>query len=198
MRVSYDELLNKFKIILMSRGFTEEMAEAVAAVFAGNSLDGVYSHGVNRFPRVVGYLDSGDIDPNADAECVLSMGAIERWGGHRGFGPLNAKRAMDRACELAKEYGIGICWSNTMPNMPAWGGKDNRIGNNPFVLAIPRTNGRHVVMDCAVSQFSYGKIEETRMKGQKLPVPGGYDTQGNLTADPAEIEASGRVFPMGY
>lgn len=76
----------------MSRGFTEEMAEAVAAVFAGNSLDGVYSHGVNRFPRVVGYLDSGDIDPNADAECVLSMGAIERWGGHRGVGPLNAKR----------------------------------------------------------------------------------------------------------
>ena len=35
------------------------------------------------------------------------MGAIERWDGHRGFGPLNAKRAMDRACELAKENGIG-------------------------------------------------------------------------------------------
>ena len=33
------------------------------------------------------------------------MGAIERWDGHRGFGPLNAKRAMDRACELAKENG---------------------------------------------------------------------------------------------
>lgn len=225
MRVSYDELSDRFKTILMSRGFTEERAEAAAAVFAGNSLDGVYSHGVNRFPRVVGYLDSGDIDPNAEAECVLSMGAIERWDGHRGFGPLNAKKAMDRACELAKEYGIGmvalgnnnhwmrggsygwqaadqgcigICWSNTMPNMPAWGGKDNRIGNNPFVLAIPRTNGTHVVMDCAVSQFSYGKIEETRMKGEKLPVPGGYDTKGNLTVDPAEIEASGRVLPMGY
>ncbi len=225
MRISYEELLNKFQTILASRGFTEENARAAATVFAGNSLDGVYSHGINRFPRVVSYLDKGEIDPKAVAGCELSMGAIERWNGHRGFGPLNAKLAMDRACELAKEYGvgvvalgnnnhwmrggsygwqaadqgcIGICWSNTMPNMPAWGGKDRKIGNNPFIMAIPRTNGKHVVIDCAVSQFSYGKIEEARLKGQNLPVPGGYDTQGNLTTDPAEIEKTWRVLPMGY
>lgn len=44
----------------------------------------------------------GEIDPNAKATCEMQMGAIERWDGHRGFGPLNAKKAMDRACELAK------------------------------------------------------------------------------------------------
>lgn len=93
---------------------------------------------------------------------------------------------------------IGICWSNTMPNMPAWGGKNRKIGNNPLIFAIPRSNGEHVVLDCAVSQFSYGKIEETRMKGEQLPVPGGYDTEGNLTTDPAQIEKTWRVLPMGY
>ena len=62
---------------------------------------------LNRFPRVVSYLEKGEIDPNARATCEMKMGAIERWDGHRGFGPLNAKRAMDRACELAKENGIG-------------------------------------------------------------------------------------------
>ena len=67
---------------------------------------GVYSHGLNRFPRVVSYLEKGEIDPNARATCEMKMGAIERWDGHRGFGPLNAKRAMDRACELAKENGL--------------------------------------------------------------------------------------------
>ena len=134
------------------------------------------------------------------------MGAIERWDGHRGFGPLNAKRAMDRACELAKENGIGcvalgnnnhwmrggtygwlaadhgcigICWSNTMPNMPAWGGLNRKIGNNPLIMAVPRSNGEHAMIDCAVSQFSYGKIEDCRLKGLKLPVPGGYDTREN-------------------
>ena len=155
----------------------------------------------------------------------MRMGAIERWDGHRGFGPLNAWRAMERACALAKEYGvgvvalgnnnhwmrggtygwlaadlgcIGICWSNTMPNMPAWGGKDRKIGNNPLVMAVPRSNGEHAVIDCAVSQFSYGKIEDCRLRGVQLPVPGGYNEAGELTCDPAEIEKTWRVLPMGY
>jgi len=82
--------------------------------------------------------------------------------------------------------------------MPAWGGKDKKIGNNPFIISVPRSNGQHLVVDCAVSQFSYGKIEEYKLKGLQLPVYGGYDTKGNLTTDPAEIEKSWRVLPMGY
>lgn len=225
VRVSYAELLAEFKRVLSSRGFEEKMAEDAAMVFAQNSLDGIYSHGINRFPRVVSYLDKGEIKPENVATRTEAHEAMERWDGHRGFGPLNAKRAMDRACVLAKEYGIGlvalgnnnhwmrggtygwqaadqgyigICWSNTMPNMPAWGGKDKKIGNNPFIFAVPRSNGEHVVVDCAVSQFSYGKIEEARLKGQQLPVPGGYDEKGNLTTDPAAIEKTWRVLPMGY
>ena len=224
-RVPYETMVNEFKRVLVKKGFTEDRAEAAAVIFAQNSLAGVYSHGLNRFPRVVEYLEKGEIDPDIVAECELQMGAFERWNGHRGFGPLNARLAMDRACELAKEYGIGlvalgnnnhwmrggsygfqaadkgcigICWSNTCPNMPAWGGRDRKIGNNPFIMSIPRSSGKHAVIDCAVSQFSYGKIEEAKLKGQQLPVPGGYDTKGNLTTDPAEIEKTWRVLPMGY
>ena len=224
-RVPYETMVNEFKRVLVKKGFTEDRAEAAAVIFAQNSLAGVYSHGLNRFPRVVEYLDKGEIDPDIVAEGELQMGAFERWNGHRGFGPLNARLAMDRACELAKEYGIGlvalgnnnhwmrggsygfqaadkgcigICWSNTCPNMPAWGGRDRKIGNNPIIFAVPRSNGQHVVIDCAVSQFSYGKIEDCRLKGVQLPVPGGYDTNGNLTTDPAEIEKTWRVLPMGY
>ena len=225
LRIKYEELLKEFERVLISRGFNEKNALDAATVFAQNSLDGIYSHGINRFPRVVEYLDKGEINPDVVATCEMSMGAIERWEGHRGFGPLNAKQAMDRAIELARQYGIGmvalgnsnhwmrggsygwqaanagcigICWSNTMPNMPAWGGKDRKIGNNPLILSVPKSNGDHVVVDCAVSQFSYGKIEEARLKGQKLPVPGGYDEDGNLTTDPGAIEKTWRVLPMGY
>ena len=224
-RIAYEEMKRQFARVLESRGFSAEDARSAGEIFAQNSLAGVYSHGLNRFPRVVEYLDKGEIDPNARATCVMRMGAIERWDGHRGFGPLNAWRAMKRACALAKEYGvgvvalgnnnhwmrggtygwlaadlgcIGICWSNTMPNMPAWGGKDRKIGNNPLVMAVPRSNGEHAVIDGAVSQFSYGKIEDCRLRGVQLPVPGGYDEAGELTTDPAEIEKTWRVLPMGY
>jgi 3-dehydro-L-gulonate 2-dehydrogenase len=225
MRVPYETMVKEFKRVLVKKGFKEERAEAAAVIFAQNSLAGVYSHGLNRFPRVVEYLEKGEIDPDIEAVCEIKMGAFERWNGKRGFGPLNAKLAMDRACELAKEFGIGIvalgnnnhwmrggsygfqaadqgcigiCWSNTCPNMPAWGGKDRKIGNNPFICAVPRSNGMHAVIDCAVSQFSYGKLEEYKLKGKPLPVPGGYDTSGNLTTDAGEIEKSWRVLPMGY
>ena len=55
-----------------------------------------------------------------------------------------------------------------------------------------------MIVDCALSQFSFGKIEECRLKGIDLPVPGGYDEDGNLTTNPAAIEKTWRVLPMGY
>lgn len=225
MRVKFEDMVKEFKRVLIKYNFNEKQAQDAAEIFAQNSMAGVFSHGLNRFPVVVNYLKKGEIDPKMIAECEGKEGSFERWNGHRGFGPLNAKMAMDRAVELAKENGIGlvalgnnnhwmrggsygwqaadqgcigICWSNTCPNMPAWGGKDRKIGNNPFIMAIPRSNGEHVVIDCAVSQFSYGKMEDCRLKGIKLPVPGGYDSEGNLTTDPEEIEKTWRVLPMGY
>jgi 3-dehydro-L-gulonate 2-dehydrogenase len=224
-RVPYQKMTEEFARVLRKRGFTSEDAAAAAEIFARNSLAGVYSHGLNRFPRLVSYLDKGLIDPQVKATCIASFGNMERWDGHQGFGPLNAALAMRRACAIAKERGmglvalgnnnhwmrggtygwqaaeegcIGICWSNTMPNMPAWGAKECRIGNNPLVMAIPRSNGEHVLVDCAMSQFSYGKLETTRLSGQQLPVPGGYNRAGELTTDPEEIERSCRPLPMGY
>ena len=107
-RVPYEEMVAQFARVLEKKGFTASDAQDAAIIFAQNSLAGVFSHGLNRFPRVVSYLEKGEIDPAARATCVSSMGSIERWDGHRGFGPLNAKRAMDRACELAKQNGVGV------------------------------------------------------------------------------------------
>ena len=225
MRIQYEVMVKEFERVLEKYGFAPERARDAAVIFAQNSLAGVYSHGLNRFPVAVNYLRKGEIDPAVVATCTASFGGMERWDGHRGFGPLNAKLAMDRAVELAKANGIGlvalgnnnhwmrggtygwqaadagcigICWSNTCPNMPAWGAKDPRIGNNPLIMAVPRTNGEHVVVDCAMSQFSYGKMETTRLAGKQLPVYGGYDANGDLTKDPAAIEESRRTLPAGY
>lgn len=225
MRVPYEMMLKEFQRVLIKKGVDEKTAFDAATNFAQTSLDGVYSHGINRFARVISYIDKGAIDPKAQPVCEMKCGTMERWNGNLALGNTNASKAMERACELAKEYGvgivalrntnhwmrggafgrqaadtgcIGICWTNTMPNMPAYGAKDRRLGNNPFIMAVPRSNGEHVVIDCALSQFSYGKIEEHKLKGKPLPVPGGYDSEDNLTTDAAEIEKTWRVLPIGF
>lgn len=224
MRISFEEMKSEFKRVLVKKGFNEKMADESAQLFTETSCDGVYSHGVNRFPRVIEYIDKGYIDVKAVPTKIEGMGAFERWNGNLGLGNLNAKVCMDRAIELAREnaigcvaikntnhwmrggsYGwqaaeagcIGICWTNTQPNMPAWGAKDRRIGNNPLILSVPREGG-HVVVDLAMAQFSYGKMETAKLNNELLPVAGGYDSEGNLTSDPAEIEKTWRVLPIGY
>lgn len=225
MRIFYEEMKEKLQSILVKNGFDEKRAEESAKNFADSSLDGVYSHGYQRFPRVIDYIQKGYIDVNAVPEKITGFGAVERWDGHLGMGNLNAKMAMQRAVELAAQLGIGmvamsntnhwmrggaygwqaaeagcigICWTNTCPNMPAWGAIDGRIGNNPFVLAVPDQNGEHVVVDTAMAQYSYGKLSVCRQNGEQLPYPGGYDEKGNLTCDPAAIEKTRRVVPIGY
>lgn len=225
LRIKYEDMVEKFESILLKKGFNENVARKSAENFAKNSLDGVYSHGVNRFPRVISYIEKGYIKVDAEPTVEGRIGGFERWNGNLAMGNTNAVSAMDRAIELAKEHGIGIvalgntnhwmrggtfgwqaanagmigmCWTNTMPNMPAWGTKDRNIGNNPFIMAIPKSNQEHVVVDCAMAQFSYGKIEETKLKGQQLPVVGGFDQAGNATTDPVEIEKTWRVLPIGF
>ncbi len=223
-QIRFEDLKAEFKRVLTDRGCEEDIAELSARLIAETSLDGVYSHGVNRFSRVVDYIDKGYIHPNARPTKVDGIGSLERWDAHLGLGNVTAKLAMDRAIALAKQQGIGcvalknanhwlrggtyglqaadagcvgICWTNTLPNMPAWGAKDRRIGNNPFVVAIPRAGG-HVIVDAAMSQFSYGHMDGARRRGEPLSVPGGYDDSGDLSTDPEAISRTGRVLPIGF
>jgi 3-dehydro-L-gulonate 2-dehydrogenase len=50
----------------------------------------------------------------------------------------------------------------------------------------------------AMSQFSYGRMEVARLRHETLPVPGGFDSEGRITSDPAGILASARPLPVGY
>lgn len=224
LRIPFDEMKGLFARILVSRGLEEGEAETLASIVATNSLEGVYSHGTNRFPRLVHDIECGTVDKDAKVEKVIQAGSMECWNGHFGIGPLNAWKAMERACGLAHEHGmglvalgwnnhwlrgstygrlaaargcIGICWSNTKPNMPVWGGTVPKIGNNPLIISVPKADGAHFVFDSAMSQYSYGKLEEYRLKGEMLPFAGGFDDEGKLTCDPAVIERNGRMLPIG-
>ena len=224
LRVPYDDLFNALHRAMLRLGLSESRATICARLFAETTRDGVYTHGLNRFPRFAEMVANGSIDVNAEPTKTAGFGAMERWDGHRGVGNLNALVCIDRAMALAREHGIGgvalgntnhwmrvgsygwraaeqglfaMCWSNTLANLPAWGATTPTVGNNPLVIAVPRPGG-HVVLDMAMSQFSYGTLSAYSKRGQLLPVDGGFDTAGNLTKDAAAIEASQRALPVGY
>src|ERR1700693_3088955 len=224
LRVAYAELFETLSRVLLKLGFEPTRARLCAQLFADTTRDGVYSHGLNRFPRFLSMIQSGLIDIHAEPVLVTSFRSIERWDGKIGPGNLNAYHSMERAIALSREHGmgcvalantnhwmrggsygwqaadagvIGICWTNTLPNLPPWGASDPRVGNNPLVVAVPRAGG-HVVLDMAMSQFSYGTLASYRMRGEFLPVEGGFDTSGKLTRDPGAIETSNRPLPIGF
>lgn len=108
MRIKYDDMLKEFGRVLFKKGFIQEDAYKSAKLYTENSLDGVYSNGVNRFPRTIEQIDKGYIDVKAKPILLDSHGSLERWDGQMGMGNLNAQLSMDRSIELAKESGIGL------------------------------------------------------------------------------------------
>ena len=224
MRVSFAELQQALRRALLKVGFEPGRAELCARLFAETDRDGVYTHGLNRFPRFIEQVERGVVDVSAALVCAEAHGALERWDGRSGPGNLNAHESMARAVELSRLHGVGcvalkntnhwmrggtygwqaaeagalaFCWTNTLPNLPPWGSARPLLGNNPLVIAVPRPAG-HVVLDMAMSQFSYGALAAYRSRGEQLPIDGGFDQDGRLTRDPAAIEESGRPLPIGF
>ncbi|MGI4021149.1 MAG: 3-dehydro-L-gulonate 2-dehydrogenase [Janthinobacterium lividum] len=223
MNVTYQDLQQEFKRILLKHSFSAAKAALCSGIFAQNSLDGVYSHGLNRFPVFIDLVKNGLVKPEAEPEVLNENGALAHWNGHLAPGMYNASLAMKQATELAKANGIGcvtikntnhwmrggtygwqaadtgcigICFTNTIANVPPWGGKEPRLGNNPIVIAVPKAGG-NLVLDMAVSQYSYGKLQEYELKNEALPFPGGYNQDGNLTTDAAAIRKTERALPIG-
>lgn len=213
-----------FASILLKAGFTKLRANECAAIFTANSVDGIYTHGVNRFPRFVQYVKDGFVQPHANPSLKHKFGGIEQWDGNLGPGILNAVSATETVMRLAGQHGIGcvalantnhwmrggtygwqaakagfvfIGWTNTTAIMPAWGAIDPKLGNNPLVFALPFKE-EAIVLDMAMSQFSYGAMELAVLENKTLPVNGGYDTSGGLTNDPAAVLESKRPLPVGY
>lgn len=224
IKIQAKEAQARFEKILLGRGVPSERAAKVALEMVRNSLEGTYSHGINRFARLVEYIDKGYIHPEASPRLLGARGAFENYDGELGFGITNAWFCMGRAIEIAKTQGIGcvairhtnhwlraatygyqaceagmagICFTNTRPNMPTWGALDPHLGNNPLVFAFPFSDG-DIVVDMAMSQFSYGALEVASLAGSQMEVPAGVDEQGRITTDPGAVLKSRRALPIGY
>lgn len=226
MRVTFERLEREIERVFRNCGMEASDAALCARIHTQSTYDGVASHGVNRVARFVDYVRRGWVDPKAHPSLERDLGALRVYNGNLGPGILNAIFACDQAMELVDRYGVGLvgmrntthwmrggtyglyaaqkgyaalCWTNTEAVMPPWGGAECRLGNNPFVLALPNPAGKTPFLaDMSVAQYSYGKLQTARLRGEMLPYPGGFDRNGILTSNPMEIEETRRVLPAGY
>ncbi|NHE59557.1 3-dehydro-L-gulonate 2-dehydrogenase [Cyclobacterium plantarum] len=223
IRIPFVQLESTLGAILQKSGFDSEKASVCATLFAKASLDGVASHGLNRFPTFLEQVRKGHVKVEAIPEQEFSLPVMERWDGKLGPGMYNAHFAMGRAISMATENGmgcvalnntnhwmragnygwqaaeagcIGICCTNTIPNMPAWGGSEPKLGNNPLVVAVPFRN-EALVLDMAMTQYSYGKMSIFEKEKASMPYAAGFDSKGELTKNPIHVLAKQLALPIG-
>ena len=101
LRIPAQKMSGIFNQILLNNGFSATKAEKCAEIFMENSLEGIQSHGVNRFERFIRYIKKGHILPDAEPSLMSQNGNLEQWDGNLGPGPLNALTCVNRSMHIA-------------------------------------------------------------------------------------------------
>ena len=73
------------------------------------------------------------------------------------------------AIQAAEADCVGIAMCNTRPLMPAPGGAERLVGNNPIAIAVPADGPIPIVLDMATSEAAMGKIRMAEKAGQTHP-----------------------------
>ncbi|HLI11104.1 MAG TPA: Ldh family oxidoreductase [Alphaproteobacteria bacterium] len=194
-------------------GLERDAAMIVADALVEADCEGISSHGVMLVPLYVERIRAGSVSLAAAGTIVSDRGAAVVIDAGNALGQLTARQAVDLLVARAPRYGfaaaairnafhfgtagrwaralaerglIGVVMSNTRPLMPAPGGAERVVGNNPLAIAMPSAGGCPVVFDMATSASAMGKIRLADAAGQKIPDDWATDAQGRPTTDPAE------------
>lgn len=202
-------------------GLPPHAALDVARSLVDADRAGIPSHGVMLLPMYVGRIRLGSVSTRTDAKIVSERGACVVLDAHDMLGQLSSGHAIRiaigksaalgvaavgvrnafhfgaagrHAAALANAGRIGIVMSNTRPLMPAPGGAQAVVGNNPLAIAVPTTEGQPLLLDMATSASAMGKIRLAQAAGASIPAGWATDKDGVPTTDPAAAIA-GMLLP---
>ncbi|MBI3947935.1 MAG: Ldh family oxidoreductase [Armatimonadetes bacterium] len=225
VRVEHGALVAAIREVLEGAGVPAPVSRVEAEVTAEADLLGVPSHGVRMVPALVKAIREGRATPDPQVRIVRERGATCVLDCDNGPGRYVSVLGMRHAVGRAREAGVGVClarrtthwgrahayaWraaqagmigvcaTNAIPNMLAFGSSGRLVGNNPLAIAVPAGEGRDpVVLDMAMSQAALGKVGTYLREGKKAPPGWGLDADGRPTDDPATILASRKILPFG-
>ncbi|HRF07074.1 MAG TPA: Ldh family oxidoreductase [Xanthobacteraceae bacterium] len=220
-RINAIELANMVAGVLETAGIPSSSAEVAAGILVDTQLHGIDSHGIAHLPTYVRRLVEGAIETNPDIK-VTRSGAVAVMDGGNGLGVVVARQAIEQACNLAQQFGIGccsvrngnhfgaalplvnyaakagfvsLCFSNAAPTMAPWNGRDAILGTNPVAAAFPRAGASPIVIDMATSAVARGRIRKAARAREAIPLDWALDESGNPTSD-ANAALKGTVQPL--
>jgi LDH2 family malate/lactate/ureidoglycolate dehydrogenase len=205
-------LISAVADIFAAVGVAVADAQVVAADLVAADLEGISSHGVMLLPMYIERINKGSVSRRSAGEIVSDRGAAIVIDAGNALGQLTARQAVKLAVARAREIGlaavgvrngfhfgtagryarmmaehncVGIVLSNTRPLMPAPGGGEAMVGNNPIAVALPSAGEFPVEADMALSATAMGKIRLAAAAGERIPEDWAVDAQGRPTTDPA-------------
>ncbi|MFC5392515.1 Ldh family oxidoreductase [Bosea vestrisii] len=198
--------------LLAKVGAPADHASLVAEALVDADIEGLGSHGLMLLPMYLERIEKGSVDAAAKGEIVVDAGARVTIDAVNALGQVTAERASALAVERAEEHGlaaiavrnafhigaagrfarrialagqIGIVMANTRPLLPAPGGAERVVGNNPLAVAVP-TGGEPLVLDLAMSAGAMGKIRLAQSRGEPIPEGWAATADGLPTTDAVE------------
>lgn len=218
------EQLTEIGISALERvGVPRGDATATVEMLLYADMRGVESHGIQRLLMYVPRLRKGLINPTPGIRVEEVSPVMRVVLGDNGLGQVVAKRGVQEAIDLAREFGaavvgcrdsnhfgaaapfvqmacdermIAIVSTNAFPTMAPWGGSRNVVGNNPFAVGVPCEGDPPFILDIAMSVSSRGRIRNLASLKQRIPLGWALDAEGTPTTDPLEA-LKGFVLPMG-
>ena len=221
-RIAIEDLRAFGEGVLAALGVPETDAALVADSLVQADLWGHQSHGLLRLPWYAARLRSGAMTAVTDPAVLSDTGPLVLLDGRDGVGQVLTERARLLAVERARRHGVGVVgvrnsnhfgaamWftrraardglvavltTNASPAMAPWGGREKRVGTNPWSIAAPGPDGTVVALDIANTAVARGKIYLARSRGESIPESWALTADGAPTTDPAE-GVLGVVLPM--
>ncbi|MCZ2860076.1 Ldh family oxidoreductase [Blastococcus sp. VKM Ac-2987] len=221
-RIAPDTLRALGVEILAALGVPPADGAIVADSLVQADLWGHQSHGLLRLPWYAARLRSGAMRAVTDPAVLSDTGPLVLLDGRDGIGQVLAERARLLAVERARTHGVGVVGvrdsnhfgtamyftrraasegfvavltTNASPAMAPWGGREKRLGTNPWSIAAPGPDGGVVAVDIANTAVARGKIHLAGNRGEPIPESWALAPDGRPTTDPAE-GVLGVLLPM--
>lgn len=207
--------------LFAAAGIPSHDAHTVAEALVNADLEGQPSHGVMLVEMYLDHIRKGSVSLAAEAVVVSDNGAAVVLDARNALGHVTSDQAMRLAIERARKFGVGItavrhgfhfgtarrfalqaaaadcvgiAMCNTRTLMPAPGGAERLVGNNPIAIAVPSNGPIPIVLDMATSEAAMGKIRMAERAGQPIPDNWAVKNDGSPTTNATEAIA-GMLLP---